>query len=100
MMPQNFHPDRWLPQSEQKDDIRANKSAVNSFSWGPHACIAKTFAYQEMHYVLSRLVLSVDFVPANDFDPQAFRNGITNMRTTMLERPLMAHMKKRREVWL
>ena len=62
---------------------------------GPHACIAKAFAYQEMRYVLARLVLTMDIAPIPSFDAQAFRDGILNMRTTVLEKHLMVRVRRR-----
>ena len=62
---------------------------------GPHVCIAKSFAYQEMRYVVARLVLALDITVADNFDPKAFRNGILNMRTTILETPLMVKVNRR-----
>ena len=62
---------------------------------GPHVCVAKAFAYQEMRYVIARLVLALDFSLAKSFDPKAFRDGIVNMRTTFLETPLLVKVQKR-----
>ena len=58
-------------------------------------CIAKAFALQEMRYVLSRIVLAFDITPADGFDAQAFRDGILNMRTTVLEKDLHVKVKRR-----
>lgn len=74
--------------------MHANDNVV-SILLGPHACIAKAFAYQEMRYVLARLVLCVDIKPVDGFNVAGFRNGVTNMRTTILEEPLMVNVKRR-----
>ena len=61
---------------------------------GPHNCIGKQLAYQEMRHTLSRLVLSMDVHPVDASDAKAFRGGITNRRSTMLK-PLMVRVKRR-----
>ena len=48
-----------------------------------------------MRHTLSRMVLSMDVHPAEDFEPQAFRDGIMNRRTTLLQKPLMVRVKRR-----
>lgn len=48
-----------------------------------------------MRYVLARLVLCMDIKPVDGFDAAGFRNGITNMRTTILEENLMVNVKRR-----
>ncbi|KAF8526956.1 cytochrome P450 [Hysterangium stoloniferum] len=65
---------------------------------GPHVCIAKSFAYQEMRYVMARLVLAFDMSLPNSFDVDAFRDGIQNMRTTIFQRPLVVKVSRRSKV--
>lgn len=62
---------------------------------GPHVCIARQLAYQEMRHLLARLVLTLDITPEPSFDPVAFRDGILNMRTTILEKPFRGRVKRR-----
>ena len=62
---------------------------------GPHVCIAKAFAYQELRSVVSRLVLTMDIVQDSSFDSTGFRDGILNMRTTILEKHLLVKVKRR-----
>lgn len=62
---------------------------------GPHACVAKNFAYQEMRFVLARLILAYDMALPKDFDIQGFRDGILNMRTTLLEKKLFVRVARR-----
>ncbi len=62
---------------------------------GPHSCIGKTLAYHEMRYVLSRVVLIYDIEFAPGFDPQAFRDGIVNIRTTYMTTPLRMRLTRR-----
>lgn len=62
---------------------------------GPHACVAKNFAFQEMRFVLARLILAYDMALPKGFDVKAFRDGILNMRTTLLEKKLYVHVARR-----
>lgn len=63
-------------------------------------CIAKAFAYQEMRLVVARLVLAYDMELAKGFDVKAYRDGILNMRTTILQKPLLVRAKRRAGVEL
>ncbi|KAF8526942.1 cytochrome P450 [Hysterangium stoloniferum] len=87
-----FRPERWYP------DSRRAQGTLYSFSSGPHVCIAKSFAYQEMRYVMARLVLAFDMSLPSSFDVDAFRDGIQNMRTTILQRPLVVKVSRRSKV--
>ncbi|GJE99885.1 cytochrome P450 [Phanerochaete sordida] len=87
--PLAFRPERWLPGGA------ANRGALASFSSGPHVCIARALAFTEMRHVLARLVLNMDVAPAPGFDARAFREGILNMRTTILEKPFVVRVKRR-----
>ncbi|KAJ7488119.1 cytochrome P450 [Mycena latifolia] len=93
--PENFYPDplefrveRWLP-GGLGPGSKTEKAALYSFSSGPHVCVGKSFAYQEMRYMIARVVLVYDFKLAPNFDANKFRDGILNMRTTVLKEPLM-----------
>ncbi|KAI0046870.1 cytochrome P450 [Auriscalpium vulgare] len=92
--PMRYRPLRWL-QDGLGPDTKANMSVLASFSTGTHACIAKAFAYQEMRYVIARLVLAYDMSLSDSFDIKAFRDGILNMRTTFLEKNLLVSVKRR-----
>lgn len=89
-----FRPDRWLPGGLGKNS-KCEKSALASFSSGPYVCVAKVFAYQEMRYVLARLILAYDMHCPPNFDTEGFRMGILNMRTTILEKTLWVHVERR-----
>ncbi|GJE88938.1 cytochrome P450 [Phanerochaete sordida] len=93
--PLSFRPERWLPE-ELGSSGTTNRAALSSFSSGPHACVARQLAYMEMRHVLARLVLNLDISPVQGFDPEAFRGGIMNMRTTILEQPFMVVVRNRR----
>ncbi|KAJ7436884.1 cytochrome P450 [Mycena galericulata] len=99
--PENFYPDplefraeRWLPGGLGSNSI-TDKSVLYSFSSGPYACIGKGLAYQEMRMVLARLVLTFNLELAPDFDPNAFRKGILNARTTLFKVPLRMRAHRR-----
>ncbi|CCM06429.1 uncharacterized protein FIBRA_08690 [Fibroporia radiculosa] len=92
--PLNFHPQRWLP-GGLGPGSRTERTALFSFSSGPHICVAKAFAYQEMRLVVARLVLNYAIKFAKGFDIEAYREGILNMRTTILKRPLLVKATRR-----
>ncbi|KAI0341085.1 cytochrome P450 [Trametopsis cervina] len=92
--PLKFRAERWLPGGLGPGSI-TNKAALFSFSTGPDMCIAKTFAMQEMRLCLSRLVLTFDIALAPGFDVDEFYGGLRNMRTTLLDKPLMVKVTRR-----
>ncbi|KAF8590792.1 cytochrome P450 [Ramaria rubella] len=92
--PLNFIPERW-DTGRLGAGFKTEKSVLASFSYGPYGCVARSFAYQELRFVLTRIVLTLDMRLPESFDIKAFRDGILNMRTTVLERPLMVIATKR-----
>ncbi|TFK91285.1 cytochrome P450 [Polyporus arcularius HHB13444] len=92
--PQVYRPERWL-EGGLGPETKTNKAALASFSFGPHACVARNFAYQEMRFVLARLILAYDMKLPAEFDIQGFRDGILNMRTTLLEKKLVVRVTRR-----
>ncbi|KAF8894853.1 cytochrome P450 [Infundibulicybe gibba] len=92
--PLEFRPDRWLP-GGLGPNSKIEKSALYSFSSGPHMCIGKALAYQEMRYVLARVVRTYDMHLAPKFDARKYRDGILNMRTTLLREPLLVSATRR-----
>ncbi|KAI0667892.1 cytochrome P450, partial [Trametes maxima] len=92
--PMNFRPERWLPQG-LGPHTKTNRAALASFSYGQHACLGKTLAYQQMRYVLARLVLAYDTSFKPGFDVPAFREGIMGMGTPHLEYPLLVAFTRR-----
>ncbi|KAI0648784.1 cytochrome P450 [Trametes meyenii] len=92
--PLEYRPERWVEAGSEAYP-RTNKAVLASFSFGPHACIARNLAFQEMRYVLSRLVLAYDMALPKGFDTKAFRAGILNMRTTILEKKLTVRVERR-----
>ncbi|KAI0833790.1 cytochrome P450 [Trametes gibbosa] len=92
--PMSFRPERWQPQG-LGPDTKTNKSVLASFSFGPHSCVGKALALQELRYALARVVLAYDMAFHPAFDVQAFRDGILNMRTTLLEKDLFMHVTRR-----
>ncbi|KAI0636113.1 cytochrome P450 [Trametes polyzona] len=92
--PMDFRPERWQPQG-LGPHTKTNKAVLASFSFGPHSCIGKTLAWQELRYALSRVVLAFDMAFHPEFDPKAFRDGILNMRTTLLEKEMFMRVTRR-----
>ncbi|KAL0947701.1 hypothetical protein HGRIS_013787 [Hohenbuehelia grisea] len=92
--PLEFRPDRWLP-GGLGPGSRTERTALFSFSSGPHVCIAKPFAYQEMRHVIARLVLAYDMELPGYFDAKRYRDGILNMRTTILQHRLPVVVRRR-----
>ncbi len=62
---------------------------------GPHSCPGKALAWQELRYCLSRVVLAFDMEFQPGFDVQAFRDGILNVRTTLLEKDMFMKVSRR-----
>lgn len=48
-----------------------------------------------MRLVVTRLVLNYNMQLADGFDARAFRDGILNMRTTILKKPLLVQATRR-----
>ncbi|KAF7297941.1 Protein-S-isoprenylcysteine O-methyltransferase [Mycena chlorophos] len=92
--PQLFRAERWLPEGLGPGS-QIDKSVAYSFSNGAYMCVAKSFAYQELRFMLARLVLAFEFEMAPGFDAVRFRDGILNMRTTFLKHPLMVRARRR-----
>jgi len=64
--PEDFVPERWLPTDHPWYDPRYandNKGVVQSFSYGPRACVGKTLAYHEMRFITSLIFKNFDFEP-------------------------------------
>lgn len=77
--PLEFRPERWLP-GGLGPDTKTDRNALLSFSMGHHVCVGKALAYQQLQYVIARLVLSFDMSFPESFDKEAFCNGILNKR--------------------
>lgn len=63
-LPDEYHPERWLPSSSPRYDAKFEgdeKGALQPFSIGPRNCLGKNLAYHEMKLVLAILVLNFDF---------------------------------------
>ncbi|KAJ7650882.1 cytochrome P450 [Roridomyces roridus] len=97
--PLSFRPDRWLPDGLGPTS-RTEKSALTSFSTGPHVCVAKAFAYQEMRYAIARLVLTFDFDLAPNFDCGKFEAGVSIIRTALFKEPLLVSARRRSDTEL
>ncbi|KAF8205448.1 cytochrome P450 [Mycena galopus ATCC 62051] len=67
--PNQFIPDRWLPESKFE---RHNTAAFMPFSSGPANCVGQKFAKYELIMVLSLLFKSFDLKFADGFDSEAW----------------------------
>ncbi|KAI9665460.1 MAG: hypothetical protein M1831_001602 [Alyxoria varia] len=69
-LPEEFHPERFLPESEggSKEFANDNKDAFQPFSFGPRACLGRNLAYSEMKVILARLLFKFD-LRLGDTDP-------------------------------
>ncbi|KAI0759687.1 cytochrome P450 [Trametes elegans] len=92
--PMHFRPERWQPEG-LGPQTRTNRAALAAFSYGQHACMGKALAYQQMRYVLARLVLAHDMAFPPGFDVRRFREGIMGMGTPHLEEPLTVKLTPR-----
>ncbi|KAF8218320.1 cytochrome P450, partial [Mycena galopus ATCC 62051] len=71
--PDQFLPDRWLPDSKfEKHDT----SAFIPFSLGPANCVGQKFAKRELFMVLSALFKAFDLRFADGFDNEAWPMGM------------------------
>ena len=93
---QSFLPERWLPGGLGPDAV-LNRGAMASFSFGPHVCIGKVLAMQEMRVCLAHIVTAFDLQLPNGVDDDGeFYRGLRNMRTTFFDRPLIVHANPRK----
>ncbi|KAF9017568.1 cytochrome P450 [Hymenopellis radicata] len=88
--PMEFLPDRWQPNGLGPE---TKTKALMCFSFGAFSCLAKPFAIQELHLVIAKLLLAYDMRFAPSFDPQKFKEQISNMRTTIFGYPLLITAK-------
>ncbi|KAH9902440.1 cytochrome P450 [Cubamyces lactineus] len=93
-VPEEFRPERWSPQGLGPATV-TNKAVLTSFSFGPHYCMGKTLAYHQMRYALTRLILAFDMEFEEGFDPEAFNDGLLNMRTVLMKKKLRISVKRR-----
>ena len=88
-------PDRWLPGGLGPETI-LNRGAIASFAFGPHVCIGKPLAMQEMRVCLAHLVTTFDMqLPFNKDDDGEFYRGLRNMRTSFFDKPLFVRAVRR-----
>lgn len=59
--PDNFIPERWLPQGERSSEFDADRlTASKPFSVGFHSCLGKPLAWLEMRLIITRLLWAFD----------------------------------------
>lgn len=66
--PDDFLPERFLPNDVPDEFSKDNMSAYQLFSIGRHACIGQSLAYAEMRLILARLLFMFDLRLADDED--------------------------------
>lgn len=62
--PENWCPERWLPETHPLHDPRFdadNKAAFKPFSYGPRDCAGKNLAYSEMRLIITKILYRLDF---------------------------------------
>jgi cytochrome P450 len=65
-LPDEFHPERWLPINDPTSPfIKDKKAASQQFSVGPRRCLGEAFAYAEIRLMLAAMVYSFDIKPAD-----------------------------------
>ena len=57
--------------------------------------MGKALAYHQMRYALTRLILAFDMDFEKGFDPEAFNDGLLNMRTVLMTKKLRVSIKRR-----
>ncbi|TLS20861.1 uncharacterized protein PpBr36_10870 [Pyricularia pennisetigena] len=58
VLPDEFHPERWLAEDKRFD--RDRKAASQPFSFGPRNCIGKNLALAELRLILARMFWNFD----------------------------------------
>ncbi|PWN36340.1 cytochrome P450, partial [Meira miltonrushii] len=83
--PNNFRPERWIsPEREEAFE----KNAFVPFGYGPSGCVGKSLAYMEMRLFLAQFVMQFDIRLAENFDQNAFLDGIKDTFTMTRQKPL------------
>ena len=60
--------------------------------------MGKALAYQQLRYLISRIVLAYEMSFARGFDSRRFYDGIRHVRTVLLDIPLLVSVKRRKGV--
>ncbi|EGN93361.1 hypothetical protein SERLA73DRAFT_189569 [Serpula lacrymans var. lacrymans S7.3] len=92
--PQEFLPERWISGALGLE-CSTDKNALMPFSSGPHGCIGKVFAHQEMRLVIARLVLVYDMKLAEGFDAKSYLQEMVHVFSTTLQKPLLVNVTRR-----
>lgn len=70
-LPNEFHPERWLPSSHPYFDPRFshdNKKAAFPFSVGPRGCAGYNVAYMQIRLILAKMLWTFNIELANGYD--------------------------------
>lgn len=92
--PDEFRPERWLPES-RADGEAFNAKASIPFILGPYHCVGRNFAIQEMRYTVAALVRRYDMQFAEDFSRQDFEKGVEDRSLLEIEYPLKVVIQRR-----
>ncbi|KAJ7083592.1 cytochrome P450 [Mycena belliarum] len=93
--PLSFRPERWLPGGLGPGSV-LKKTALTTFTAGPHACPGKNFAMVQMRHLIARLVLNFDLALCPHLSPEEFMKGFKNIRSNIFDEPLMVTVTERR----
>ncbi|KAF9017609.1 cytochrome P450 [Hymenopellis radicata] len=88
--PMEFLPERWQPEGlgpDTKTDKNASGTVLILVT-GAFSCLGKSFAQQELHLTVAKLMLTYHMEFPKSFDHQKFDDGVLNMRTTLFTYPL------------
>ncbi|KAF2021455.1 cytochrome P450 monooxygenase-like protein [Aaosphaeria arxii CBS 175.79] len=87
--PEAFVPERWLknPDAKYKND---KQSVVNTFSFGPRACLGKNLAYAEMRLIMAKVLFNFDL----ELQPESY-DWMSRMKVFTLwdKPPLMVSLR-------
>lgn len=86
--PENFNPDRWLPNDRLTD---VQKSAFIPFSTGPRACVGRNVAEMELKLITSTVALGFDF----ELSKRQKERGLVT-REGFLRKPVECEVRMRR----
>ncbi|KAF8160353.1 cytochrome P450 [Mycena galopus ATCC 62051] len=94
--PDQFHPERWLPDSKFENH---DTSAFIPFSSGPANCVGQKFAKRELFMALGVLFKSFDIRFADGFDSEAWPIGMQDFYVVS-RGPLRVNLTPRRDSYV
>ncbi|KAK1634558.1 benzoate 4-monooxygenase cytochrome P450 [Colletotrichum phormii] len=96
--PESFAPERWLAciaQDPTSPFYADKRDAIQPFSYGPHNCIGKHLAYNEMRVIIARLLWEFDM--KLDSSSTDWTQPYSNHKAWAIwkKQPLVVHIKRR-----